>query len=376
MRALITSHIDILPNANGAAQISVYGTKASFALARLPEPEFKADSPEHADCVKIQVTAFSLNYRDRSWIADRARRSELDITERAIGSEFCGVVQSVGAAVDDLAPGDRVMADMSWPVSGALGVLPGVPTNSASREIQVHHRSKLIRVPTEMDDATAAAFALCGQTACALVRRAEIRAGDPVLVTAATSNTSLMAIQVLAATGARVHALTSSLGVEAHLVELGCDRVFHTREITEGQSTLRREVGRIGGYRAIIDPFADVYIAFCAEALGFFGRYVTCGVLDQDTGKSQDISLNKLLNLLIVKNLTIRGNCLGLKADLDEALALWSQGRLRPIVAAVHGDVADYCDEAFSKDRVGKVVFRYEPHRADPARSNDAALIL
>ena len=86
------------------------------------------------------------------------------------GVEAAGVVESVGAGVEGLKPGDRVA------YTGNAG--PG-----SYCEMRVLPRSKLYKLPATIDDATAAAIMLKGATVEYLVRRTfPVKAGDWVLL--------------------------------------------------------------------------------------------------------------------------------------------------------------------------------------------------
>ncbi len=357
MRAMVVG-----PDNDSKARAVFWGRSVGFRIAELDTPVFDPSASENAHHVLIRVTAFSLNYRDRVWIQDRAERDNLPPASRAIGSEFVGQVLAVGYRVEHFRPGDRVMADMSWPTNGIPGVLGGVPTNAASIEIQRIHSGKLIHVPEEMSDPVAAAFVLGAQTSQALVRRLDIDSGDMVLIMAATSNTSMFVAQALSARGARVHGVT--LSTNAHdLKGMGYERVFPAADLQSKDGSLVRYVADIGGFRAVVDPFSNIYLERSLSMLGFFGRYVTCGMVDQGplmtSRRSTTFTFEQVLNMLIVKNLTIIGSCLGLRNDLQQALESWKAGLYGPIIDSIHTDIRGFVDRSFAPDRLGKVVFLY-----------------
>ena len=85
---------------------------------------------------------------------------------------------------------------------------------------------KLMVVPERMSDVEAAAFSLGAQTSYSIVRHAGIKPGANVLVTAATSNTSLFLAQAARNAGGDVTMTTSSAEKAERVRGFGFDRVF------------------------------------------------------------------------------------------------------------------------------------------------------
>ena len=114
-----------------------------------------------------------------------------------LGSEAAGVVEAVGADVRGVGPGDRVA--YSGGALGAYATLRAVPADL------------LVRLPDAVDDRTAAAVLLKGLTADMLVGAcARIRAGQAVLVLAASGGVGSLLVRWLAAIGAVVIAHAGS----------------------------------------------------------------------------------------------------------------------------------------------------------------------
>ena len=103
--------------------------------------------------------------------------------------------------------------------------------------------------------------------------------------------------------------------------------------------------------------------------MAFGGRYITCGLYNQHleyTSRSC-ASIPKLdrstIAMILMKNLTIMGNCIGTTADLENALCDYSNGRLNVVIDSVFRgtQVAEFFERSFSApDRLGKVVYRFE----------------
>jgi NADPH:quinone reductase-like Zn-dependent oxidoreductase len=359
------------PAALPGRTVVVDGLRVACGVVATPDARF--DPAAHGGRgVLVRVRAVSCNYRDKgiiSWL--RAVPASRFVP---IGSEFCGEVAAVGERVDGLAPGDRVMADLHYEgrAAGADGVRAGVPTNHASKELQLFHERQLRRVPAAMPDAEAAAFALNAQTAYSMVRRLDPAPGARVLVTSATSNTSLFVLGALRARGVRAYATTTSERGAERLRALGVERVAivgRRRDAFQGDAELGALARDVGGFDHVFDPFFDLHLARAVELLEPFGSYVTCGCAGQTahaasvSGVDAPLPMQDVMTRAIVKNLTLVGNCIGLRGDLEAAVRDYEAGRLAPVVDSVFtaDDVAPFLDRTFNDPaRFGKVVYRYD----------------
>jgi NADPH:quinone reductase-like Zn-dependent oxidoreductase len=224
-----------------------------------------------------------------------------------------------------------------------------------------------------MNDAVAAGFSIGAQTSFAMVRRAGAGPGSQVLVTAATSNTSLFLLQAARLAGATVSVTTTSAAAVDRLRALGADQVF----VVEPDGPPFHQVESIadyakdaGGFAAILDPYFDVYLDRTVPVLANFGFYVTCGLARQfpsrDTlrrGVSREAVLHDdVLGAALSRNVSIVANCLGSTADLARAIEAFDAGELRVEIDSVmeaERPVAFLSRTYCARDRLGKVVYRY-----------------
>ncbi len=178
--------------------------------------------------VLVRHTAIGLNFID-VYHRTGLYPQELPFTP---GVEGTGVVEQVGAGVDDLQVGDRVAYTGNGPVG-------------SYREGRVLPRSRLFALPDSIDDDTAAAIMLKGCTVEYLVRRTyAVKAGDWVLLHAAAGGVGLLASQWLKALGAHVIGtvgseqkaeLASANGCEHTILYRDEDVPVRVKEITEGR---------------------------------------------------------------------------------------------------------------------------------------------
>lgn len=338
-------------------------------IIETPDPEFRKDDPKNEFSVLVRIRAFSLNYRDKNRIFMMAVKGS-ENGFYVVGSEFVAEVLDVGPGVTGLAPGDRVIGNNSYPSSGWDGLAPGVPTNHASKEVQLFHQAKLIKIPTSMPDDVAASFSIGAQTTYSMIRRLEMFDGANVLVTSGKSNTSLFAINALKNHTVNVYVTSSSDRFACELEQRGVKQIFvvppECRNFVE-HSEIAEKVMPSGGFHFVIDPYFDLHLSRVLDAMAIGAKYITCGLYDQYLTLIQQPALPKYgtgreLMTAMLKNLQITGNCIGLTSDLQKAIGDFDAGALDVIVDSVFSgsQITEFLDRTYnSKDRFGKVVYRY-----------------
>lgn len=150
-----------------------------------------------------------------------------------VGQEGAGVVEAVGPGVTEVATGDRVAYAS---VHGAYAEVRRVPA------------ARLVKLPTAIDDRTAAAMMLKGLTAEYLLRRcARVAAGDTVLFHAAAGGVGSIACQWARHLGIRVIGTAGGPEKVKLALERGCAHVIdydacapaevvaRVKELTEGK---------------------------------------------------------------------------------------------------------------------------------------------
>ena len=135
-----------------------------------------------------------------------------------LGSEAAGVVEAVGPGVTDFQPGDRVACG-----TGPVG---------AYAEARVVPADRLVRLPDDIDDRTAACIMLKGLTAqYLLLQTTQIEPGDTILMHAAAGGVGQIACQWAKHLRATVIGTVGSDEKVALARANGCDHVIvYTRE--------------------------------------------------------------------------------------------------------------------------------------------------
>jgi NADPH:quinone reductase len=155
---------------------------------------------------RVRQYAIGLNYID---IYHRSGLYPVPLPS-GIGLEGAGVVESVGANVTDIKPGDRVAYAGGPP--GAYASVRNIPAD------------RLVKLPDAITDEQAAAMMLKGLTAQYLLRRTyRVQPGDTILIHAAAGGTGLFVCQWAKALGATVIGTVGSEEKAALVKAHGCD---------------------------------------------------------------------------------------------------------------------------------------------------------
>ncbi len=146
-----------------------------------------------------------------------------------LGTDVAGIVDTVGADVTDVRPGDEVVGSVSLGAWAERVVVP---------------RDQLAVLPEGIDHGDAAALAMAGTTALAAVRDVgEVRAGQRVLVLGASGGVGTFVVQLAVAAGADVTGVCSTRNLDL-VRSLGASRVVdHTRE----------DVAALGPFDVVVD---------------------------------------------------------------------------------------------------------------------------
>jgi NADPH:quinone reductase-like Zn-dependent oxidoreductase len=204
------------------------------------------------------------------------------------------------------------------------GDILGLNSQGAFAEYVVVPVSSLVPIPDGVDAVSAAAVGLAMITAWRLlIHRAQVRAGETVLVHAAGSGVGSAAVQIAKLAGARVIATAGSSEKMAQAQRLGADEVINYREQDFAQE-VRRLTGKRGVSVVVEHIGADTWEKSVA-CLGRGGRLAICGAT---TGNEAQTNLWSLF----AKELSLIGSYGGTRADLATVLGLVAAGKLKPVI--------------------------------------------
>ena len=211
------------------------------------------------DEVLIEIKAASLNFPDILIVQNKYQmKPSLPFVP---GSEYAGVVQAIGANVKHLAVGQSVAC-----LSGTGGF--GTHTLAPAK--------LCVPVPPQFPMVDAAAFIMIYATSYhALVDRAQLKAGETVLVLGAAGGVGSAAIQIAKAVGAKVIAASSTQEKCELCKSLGADEV-----INYSQENLRDQIKLLTqgkGPDVVYDPVGGDFAEPAFRSIAWRGRYLVVG---------------------------------------------------------------------------------------------------
>ncbi len=290
--------------------------------------------------VRVRVRAVALNHID-IWARRGLPHFRYEFPHR-LGADIAGEVEALGAQVSattNAKVGDRVLVNPGLSCGACERCLLGEDTfcrryrilgentqGGYSRHVVVPD-ANLLPMPEGLSFEHAAALPLCFLTAWQMVvRKAEVKVGQTVLVQAAGSGVSSAAIQIAKMLGARVITTTSTAEKAARARELGADEVIdYTKQdfVAECKRLTDKR-----GVDAVVEHVGGDVFAKSILATAWGGRIVTCGAT---AGFTPEVDLRHVF----FRQIQILGSTMGPKGDLFGILRLVEQGKLRPVVDRV-----------------------------------------
>lgn len=216
--------------------------------------------------VRIRQTAIGVNFIDVY-----CRRGSFDlVTPPGIpGMEAAGVIESVGAGVTHLKPGDRI------------GYACGPPGSYTS--MRTMRADLLIPLPQSLSDEAAASILLKGVTAGFLLHDVySVQRGDAVLIHAAAGGVGQLLCRWAKALGATVIGSTSSEAKVEKVKRLGCDHVIASSRENFAEAAMRLTNGR--GVDVVYDAIGKDTFEDSIRALVPRGHLVSFGQASGDVG--------------------------------------------------------------------------------------------
>lgn len=292
--------------------------------------------------VVIDVRAVGCNFFDILITEGKYQvRPELPF---APGAEVAGVIRELGQGVERFSIGDRVSALLEY---------GGYASTVAAPE------QRIFPMPAQMTFEEAAALGLVYQTSyVGLVRRANLQAGETLLVHAAAGGVGLAAVQLGAALGARVIGTAGTPDKLTLAKQNGADVVINYREEDWVERVKELTDGR--GADVIYDPVGGDTFDLSTKCIAFEGRILVIGFA---SGRIPTAKMNRVL----VKNFSLVGLHWGLyfqknpqvlQEAQDAISRLYSDGKIGPVVSATHPleDAHAALHALGSRKTTGKVV--------------------
>lgn len=222
--------------------------------------------------------------------------------------------------------------------------------NGAMAEYVIVERDKLLEVPDELDDVTSASLGLSAVAAFGALNRAQLQAGEKVLVLGANGVVGQVAVQLARLMGAsRVIAGARTKKGRDLVSSLGADATVDTSAITddlEADQIFRDACD--GSVDVVIDPICGPSATVAIRTLSPGGRFVNLGsaaselaTFDSSTIRSRSLSIlgytnvtlspeqvvshmNEIFNYAISDNLRVEHEI----SDMSSVKTSWERQRL------------------------------------------------
>src|SRR5467141_4539939 len=336
---------------------------ASGGIDKLTITEVPDAPAPRAGEARVRIRAAALNHLDLFVAAGLPGTAER--FPFMVGADGAGVVESVGADVQGFKPGDRVMinpgiSDYSCEFCAAgehslcvnyrlLGEhLPGTVAELIT--VPAHNLARVPALSQELSWAEAAAFSLVTLTAWRmLVTRAQLKAGDTVLVWGIGGGVSLAALRIAKLHGARAIVTSSNDAKLDAARRLGADVTLNYR--TQKISQEVRAITNKRGDDVVLENAGAASWDESLRSLRRAGRLVTCGAT---TGPHVSLDLRRLF----WHHWSILGSTMGNAAEYAEIVGRLGRGELRPILDRVFpmAQVKQAYERLARGEQLGKVV--------------------
>ena len=341
-----------IPAKMRAVQLVGHGGPEMLELREVAVPEVRRGE------VLVRVAAAAMNNTDINtrigWYskgdndaADASWTGTALLLPLIQGADVCGYIAAVGEGVEPDRVGERVLIEPSLTeIAGEQLETPwyfGSECDGGFAQYTRVASRHAHQVDSALSDVELASFPCSYSTAENMLTRAAVGRGDRVLVTGASGGVGSAAIQLAAARGALVDALTSPAKFE-HLAKLGAQRTF-----ARDADLLNDPGGQ--SYDVVIDLVGGPGWPVLLEVLKRNGRYAVSGAIG---GHGVELDLRTLyLKDLSLFGCTVLGE--GVFAGLVERI---ESGQIRPLVAETFPleRIAQAQDLFQQKGHVGKIV--------------------
>ncbi len=295
------------------------GGPETLELTELPQPEPKKGE------VRIRVRAAGLNFPDTLIIQDLYQMKPP--RPFAPGGEVAGDVDAIGEGVTNVAVGDRVLA-----MSGFGGFATEMCIDAG----------RVMKIPDEMPYDEASCLVLTyGTSHHALKNRAEIKAGESLLILGAAGGVGAAAIELGKAAGAKVIAAVSSEEKAQFCRDLGADEtIVYSRDMDDraAQKEFSNQIKQLAGgdgVDVVYDAVGGAYAEPAVRALAWKGRYLVVGF---------PAGIPKIpLNLTLLKGCQIVGVFWGAhtlrepkahEENMADLYRMYAEGKIKPRISA------------------------------------------
>jgi zinc-binding alcohol dehydrogenase/oxidoreductase len=324
------------------------GRDFPLSVTRFPTP-----SPVK-DQVLIKLSSAALNHRDLWATLEQSTVQHRDGV--ILGSDGCGVIEAVGADVDQELVGTKVVINPSleWGndrnVQGNSFKILGNPDHGTFAEYICIPKKYVFRKPEHLTDDEASAVPLSGLTAYrALFSKARLRAGEKVLITGIGGGAALWALQLASSYQARVSVTSGSQEKLTRARNLGAAKGYNYKESNWSEQAQKDS----GGFDVIIDSAGGEDFSKLVDLTVPGGRIINFG---RTAGYLASFDIRKLF----WKQLSIFGTTMGTKDDFLSLLEFIDSRKIKPVIDSVYplDQIIDAFEKMKNGNQFGKIVLK------------------
>ncbi len=321
-----------------AVVCEAFGPPENLVIRDMPSPQVSKGT------VKIAVKAAGVNFPDTLIIQGKYQFKP--VFPFSPGSEVSGIVLEVGEGVTHVKPGDRVIGMGPFGGFAEEVVVPG---------------TGCVSMPDAMPFDEAAGFTMTyGTSHHGLRQRADLQAGETVLVLGAAGGVGLAAVELAKAMGAKVIAAASTDDKLALAQKYGADHLLNYSNVDIKEGVKLITGGK--GVDVVYDPVGGDYTEPAFRSIAWKGRYLVVGFA---SGPIPSLPLN----LPLLKGAAIVGVFWGSftmqepdahAANMRELLDWYAAGKLKPHVSQQFPleKTADALHWVMSRQAQGKVILQ------------------
>jgi NADPH:quinone reductase-like Zn-dependent oxidoreductase len=281
--------------------------------------------------VRVRVRAAGINFADL--MARLGLYPDAPKIPCVVGYEVSGTIDAVGAGVEDLRVGERVLA---------------MPKFGGYTDCLVVPATQVLRMPEKMSFEQGAALPVVYITAYNMMLfTGTLRPRSTVLVHSAAGGVGIAAVQIAKTRGCTILG-TASPGKHEFLRKLGVQHPIDSRAGADYAAEVRRIVGD-RGVDLILDPVGGKSWSIGYDLLAPCGRLVAFGLSAAASGEKRNL-LHAAAQVLKVRkfspmklmddNKTVSGTNMGhlfervdlLRPQLEALLAMYEAGEIEPHV--------------------------------------------
>lgn len=327
-------------------EISAFGLD-NLQLINRPLP-----TPGYGE-VLVKVDAVSLNYRDTQ-VVENGMTATL-VFPFTPASDMAGTVVAVGQGVSRFAVGDRVISTYitNWidgnPQTWAQMPTQGGPIQGMLAEYVATPADWCVRAPSNLTAVQASTLPIAALTAwMALIELGHLHAGQTVVVQG-TGGVSLFAVQLAAASGAKVIVTSSSDEKIAQAIALGATHGIN-RSTTPDWHTAVLALTDGRGADHILEMAGGDNLGRSLQAVVPGGRVSIIGLLESD-------ELRTPIMPLLGSRASIVAVAVGPRRALEDLVRMVEHHGIEPVIDATYP--LDQVPQAFAhlnRGAFGKVV--------------------